>query len=162
MKKHVEMKDWGKQISASPCHPCLKCNTKHFWNVLPSASPYSISSISPSFLGKQNNSDTDGLQVSTLTTKYCFFQKLKMVALALAPHAKCQKHSSLPPATISSHSLSWVLFQASWSTYTFFWKTLIWPIINRLSYRSLRTSKGDTTEQHRIDRSQTQLVWPFC
>lgn len=110
VKKHVEMKGWGKQISASPCHPCLKCNTKHFWYVLPSASPYSISSISPSFLRKQNNSDTDGLQVSTLTTKYCFFQRLKMVALALAPHAICQKHSSLPPATISSHSLSWVLF----------------------------------------------------
>lgn len=110
VRKHVEMKGWGKQIPSNPCHPCLKYDTKHFWNVSPSASPYSISSISPSFLRKQNSPDTDGLQASTLTTKYWFFQRLKVAALALAPHAKCQKHSSLPPATISSHSLSWVLF----------------------------------------------------
>lgn len=39
VRKHVEMKGWGKQISASPCHPCAKYDTKHFWNVSPPASP---------------------------------------------------------------------------------------------------------------------------
>lgn len=41
---------------------------------------------------------------SSCNRKYCS-KRIKVAALALATHAKCQKHSTLPPAMVSSHPI---------------------------------------------------------